>query len=487
MVEEGKSIMASNREEIWNNLKSAVAIIIDTNVLINFFEKVEKGDQPDKYLRILRQYEENGQLFFSKQVINEFTVHCDHEAVKKNTQKKIKSEFSEILNSINNAKTHLSTLDKKYGYLKNKIERDELDNLVKNDLPAIKSQISSIKEGMTGEIDDRGTENSIRDFVLSDERKNFGKWDDRVEQYQWIQEGFSRVSHNIPPAYVDSYKKATPYKRVNIDMNSNRSIRNMGTGELTTYLGDFFIWKSILKFYIKNDSIKDGTIYFVTNDKKSDWQKDEHIRSELQEEFIDTCKRNHKQGDIQIINEEQLLSIDAPEFKVHRLALAMENRIEQILEKLLSDRFSYARDIDDYLTDSTEIAVWNDGSFGTGYYITDVEVHFEMNDFDLYQQVDTFNDESSITFVVRIHANGTVLVDTTTAEDEDDSVAPSSLSYNASVFAKVRIEFNISNIEEVDNTIQQIIDGDLDKMDDQFNENMNVEIFDEEVIFEDFS
>lgn len=62
---------------------------------------------------------------------------------------------------------------------------------------------------------------------------------------------------------------------------------------MTKYLGDFFIWEAVLKFFSTDGSEKANNVCFITNDTKDDWSKHGEIRVELQGEFKAVCSRKN--------------------------------------------------------------------------------------------------------------------------------------------------------------------------------------------------
>lgn len=201
--------------DIKEKLENASAIIIDTNVLIDFFNEIEKGEDSLKYQQLLDNYDETGQLFLPIQVKNEFLAHCNLKTLEKTTKKRIEEKFSTTINNLNDAFNNLNDLSSKYGHVNNKeqninesLKMDDSQSVFKQ-LKMLQKNVKNVKYEILKDFEYGNKNNYVREFVKSDSRNIIHSWKDRVEQYEWIQEGFTRVSHNIPPAYIDSYVKKT--------------------------------------------------------------------------------------------------------------------------------------------------------------------------------------------------------------------------------------------------------------------------------------
>ncbi|MDT2823004.1 PIN-like domain-containing protein [Enterococcus devriesei] len=83
------------------------------------------------------------------------------------------------------------------------------------------------------------------------------------EMISYINEGYTRAKHNVPPGYKDR-KKYHDVKKMAVQKKK----KSLSTEEIIDYLGDFFIWKDILNDHFF-DSL-DGKL-FVTGDLKEDW------------------------------------------------------------------------------------------------------------------------------------------------------------------------------------------------------------------------
>ena len=213
-----------------NNVEEAIKsgdIIIDTNVLL-----IPYGTGSASLMDIISIYEKlksSGRIFLPAQVAREFI---------KNRPNKI----AELQQSLLNKVSQISTIDKfSFPIMEDIPEYKKLNELIES-AKSIKKEITKENSALIAKIHSWEWSDPVSslykkvftsDIIIESEGKN-----DDI-----LQELLRRQRLSIPPGYKDSGKD------------------DLG-------IGDFLIWKTILKLGGKNK--KD--IIFVSGDEKADWQ-----------------------------------------------------------------------------------------------------------------------------------------------------------------------------------------------------------------------
>ena len=160
--------------------------------------------------------------------------------------------------------------------------------------------------------------------------KNFINRPTVTEFLDLIVKGHIRMIHKFPPGYKDFFEK---YKK-DLDKSDNPE-------EVSRYLGDYFIWDTIL-----NNINGKRDIIFITDDEKEDWWDPKGIkagdfkpRKELIEEFNSriTDPTSQKLHMITFRNAIELLKVSNTNKSFSEAVLINSNYFEELRNKLIPE------------------------------------------------------------------------------------------------------------------------------------------------------
>lgn len=266
------SVFYEKEKVNFNNLDESIVIVLDANVLLNFFRYSEVSKK--KLLDALRKV--RGNLFVPYQAALEY-------------------HFSrQVVNSSN--KTNKETLSKELKSAKELFQKKVAESIAKygtsiRSLDEEEIQKEVVKE-FTNKLDhfwaDFGTNDLVKETSLIEDNSDTlnkiakvleGKVGNRLTNIDEIEkEGSERFKNLIPPGYED-------------DVPEKDEVRVFGDYKYNKKYGDLIIWKEIINFCNDNANIKH--VILLTDDAKDDWiykvSKREKIgiRVELKQELIE--------------------------------------------------------------------------------------------------------------------------------------------------------------------------------------------------------
>lgn len=259
-------------------------IYFDTNSLLNLYKKPLEVIESyiDNITSLTNQTSLRHGIRIPRTVEKEFDKNIYTK--KREVAKSINNNFNELEKELNKTLTKVKNI--KNDLLVNGEEFDQNEYIrTINSLEAQRSWIESQNNNF------KIRENKDKDRVLTPffrqvfSQNNLLSKISRVDQIQYMNDGYTRMKHNFPPAFRDR-KKYYDAKKTAAKQNN----RELSYEDLISYLGDYFIWAEIIKDSC--DSTRDAI--FVTADMKSDWwcmpedndTLEEYLpRIELKEEF----------------------------------------------------------------------------------------------------------------------------------------------------------------------------------------------------------
>ncbi|MFY0779486.1 PIN-like domain-containing protein [Peribacillus simplex] len=234
--------------KIWSN----AIIIVDTNVLLNFYRYSTK-DTYSTILNLLTKLKENNRLYIPHQVALEYFFNYDkvidlqHQGLHNFTNR--------LSQEIDNITINIQSIFDEYQKTSPHLILDNYEFLSK-DLQTLKRKIIDTKQ------------NEVRDLPNTEEiQSNLLKLLDglvvgepydktKLDEYEKIAE--ERYANKIPPGWQDGQGKT-----------KKDGIRVFGDYQYQQKYGDFILWNQIID-RVRNFEDK-KPIIFVTEDQKEDW------------------------------------------------------------------------------------------------------------------------------------------------------------------------------------------------------------------------
>lgn len=376
--------------------KSNTVYIFDTNCLLDYAYKDAK--RAEWFAKKLKSMRERGEIRYSHQVLLEFKSHSEHANPKaEKSYKYIKNNMITIKDIKNNIKALVGAYKEPVDpdSCKNRNNISALNRACKDLDTAYKELNSCFNEPIPSNY---GNNEQLINY-LHTELPLLESYSDIIEKYEWITEGFVRVSHNIPPAYQDSYNKRFPFIRGKASSEKRKITPAIDTEEAIRYLGDFFIWKEILKSLRKKNSLWQKHVVFITNDEKSEWFIKEkkvsiklsrnrntaikNIRSELKEEFKAIAERNGNNADIELLTLKEWESKQTEQSNIQNVVDEIREMInnEKCLNELM-ESWQLKDKVSDEFRDRVQLKIYNDSSYANGMYMDDVDIE-DFSDLDV--------------------------------------------------------------------------------------------------------
>lgn len=217
-------------EEDLNELWEKAVLVLDTNVLLDFY-RVSPETQSD-LLRLVRYYAEHERLWIPYQVALEYHANL-YEVIFQQIKKyddtlKLLAQF---FNSITQKRNHPFLTD-------NYIRR--IRNLMKDLECYFESQKKKLKDSVG--------ESSLKDDIADIFDGHVGKGFTDQQLVEIYAQGKNRYLSNIPPGYEDK-KKGEPEK-----------------------YNDLVVWKEVLEYATEQQM----PVFFVSSDTKKDWYLIQH-------------------------------------------------------------------------------------------------------------------------------------------------------------------------------------------------------------------
>lgn len=428
--------------------------IFDTNCLLNYV--YDTGDKSTDFLKTLKKMGKQNEIRYSNQVLLEVQSHSKNRDPKTTKSiKYIKNEKIEINELIRNidilVDAHNASTDS--GSSKKQYSISVLEESRKG-LKEIKNKLVSWSNGNTFFYYDNNKQ--LIDYLLSG-LPMLDNYSDIIEKYEWITEGFARISHNIPPAYEDSYQKKFPYVRGNQESSKRTITHKCDSDESIRYLGDFFIWKEILKSLQQGNSLWGKDVVFVTNDTKADWFIEKHdpvenahnrkhinrcIRPELKEEFKKTVKRNGGIGNIEFITLQEWNSIFTEKQDTQKVVdVILELTKHKDSLNTLIDTWQLKDKVSDLLRELGESELYDDSSYAEGMYMDDVNID-DCDDLDV--SIDNVYTEDGLYYISgEVSTDAEAQINASYDQDDEEISFGENFDYNVSGRFNFLVEFVI--------------------------------------------
>lgn len=258
----------------FNSLDESTLIVLDANVMLNFFRYSEEGkEQLFKALNTLR-----ANLFVPYQAALEY--HFSRQSVDRANSKNITKLESKINSAKNDFIDTVSNALKEYGETIRSTDEETVRKIV---LEEFKNSFSNFfddfkRDSLVKETElikkDSNIAIKIAEILEGRVGKKFNKGDiEKIEK-----EGEERYKQEIPPGYKDKEK--------------GNLIRVFGEYKYQQKFGDLILWKEIIQYCSEHKEIK--KVFFVSDDVKQDWlfeTKGETVgvRVELKQELFEAC------------------------------------------------------------------------------------------------------------------------------------------------------------------------------------------------------
>ncbi|MDG5789658.1 PIN-like domain-containing protein [Evansella sp. AB-P1] len=265
MLEQFKGFIGYTDEEFKRLWEKAV-IVVDTNVLLNFYKYTSK-ESTKSLLDILKILKEENRLWIPHQVALEYFFNYETNMFKQHEGynllgselKKLKEDAKKSLRTVQSEHPYIVT-DNFQFYIED-IEKsndklqEQLDKEIAN-LPYSKETQDELLLLLDGVIGDPYTQDMIN----------------AIEK-----DGLERYVHNVPPGFKDK------------DKNSMKDYRTYGDIRYQQKYGDLIVWNQMLDRAKREEN--PTSIIFITEEKKEDWWEKEsgkikRPQPQLIQEFI---------------------------------------------------------------------------------------------------------------------------------------------------------------------------------------------------------
>lgn len=441
--------------------------IFDTSVLLNVSIR-SNSDVRKMVLSKLKELDESDEILYSNRVLQEFQKHTND--TPRTIQERIKS-LKEVPKNITKVTKCIESILKSYKTLPEHFNEGFLNRSQK--LEEISEKLKKISDENEGLFQKEVPYNVHAEF----EKYFLGKlpmlrnYKDIIEKYEWITEGFSRIGHNIAPAYMDSYNKTFPYTRGRKNPSDTISVTPSTTvDKATNYLGDFFIWKEILN----SIDILGSHVVFVTADMKSDWFDSKHdhdksvfkMNTALKEEFKASAERKNLSTTICFLPFSEwidTLSFDYPtnSEQIDTLGFILSQKLSSYLlnqnnlENVIS-LDALEEEIKQEIYSSVSDEILSDSGYVNGMYSQDVSTDI-LDDIDLeVTSVDYVDD--SIIISGKCDSDASIYIEASeeSGVDEDGDEFPGmDFNYTATINSSFEITFSMTGLDL--NTIKDIL------------------------------
>lgn len=448
--------------------------IFDTNALLNV--SIDSNSNVRKtVLSKLKELDDSDEILYSNRVLQEFKKHTND--TPRTIQTKIKL-LKEVPKDIKKATGYIESILDFYKKSPEHFNEDFLNRSQK--LEEISKKIKKISDENVSAFQKEVPYNVHTEF----EKYFLGKlpmlrnYKDIIEKYEWITEGFSRIGHNIAPAYMDSYDKTFPYTRGRKKPSATTSVTKSTTvDQATNYLGDFFIWKEILN----SIDILGSHVVFVTADMKPDWFAHDHGKSvnkmntALKEEFKASAKRRNLSTTICFLPFDKWLDTLSLDYstdseQIDNLGFILSQKLSSYLLnqnnlKNIISLDALEEEIKREIYSSVSDEILSDSGYVNGMYSEDVSTDI-LDDIDLeVTSVDYVDDSIIISGKCDSDANVYIEALEESGVDEDGDKFPGmDFNYTANINSSFEITFSMTGLDL--NTIKDILEkfnsGDTD-------------------------
>ncbi|MBY8908877.1 hypothetical protein K6L05_03640 [Salinicoccus roseus] len=243
MLEHFKGFISYTDEEFTEIWDEAI-IVVDTNILLNFYKYTTK--QPTKsLLSILKKLKEDKRLWIPHQVALEYFFNYENNMIKKKEGyqllkkelEKVEQEAKKSLDRVNSTHPYINTEDFSFIFedlVKSNNKANEIIDSEIDSLPDLRYIHTEILELMADTVGDPYNQSQI----------------DSIER-----DGKRRYSNHVPPGYKDLKNK------------SIHGSRSYGGFVYERIYGDLILWRQMID-KAKEDS---KPVIFITQDDKEDW------------------------------------------------------------------------------------------------------------------------------------------------------------------------------------------------------------------------
>ncbi|WP_299739126.1 PIN-like domain-containing protein [uncultured Rossellomorea sp.] len=249
MLDQFKGLIGYTDEE-FQDLWSSAIIVVDTNVLLNFYKYTSK-ESTKSLLDILKLLKESGRLWIPHHVALEYFFNYESNKFKQHEGynllgaelEKLKDSAAKTLRSVKSEHPYIKTdnfqffingLEEYNAQLQEQL-KIEIDELPESEI--IEEEIKSLLDGVVGESYSQ----------------------DRIKLIEI--EGGARYKNNVPPGFMDEADK------------KKNNIRTYGDIRYSQIYGDLILWNQIIDR--AKDETNPSSVIFVTEEKKEDWWEKE--------------------------------------------------------------------------------------------------------------------------------------------------------------------------------------------------------------------
>ncbi|RJX40939.1 hypothetical protein D3P09_02670 [Paenibacillus pinisoli] len=270
MLEQFRGFIGYTDEEFKVLWEKAI-IVVDTNILINFYKYTSK-ESTRSLLKILKKLKETNRLWIPHQVALEYffnyeanmSLQKEGYALLSKELIKLKDEATKVLSTVKSKHPYIMT--EKFHFFVDSIEQsnerlqEQLEEEISQlpDSNAIQQEIIKLLDGITGDSYSQ----------------------DRINEIE--KEGKDRYQHDVPPGFKDKEDK------------DKQGFRTYGQFRYQQLYGDLIVWNQIID-KAKNEE-NPTPIILITEDRKEDWwdkdgQKIKRPHPHLIQEFLNKTQQ----------------------------------------------------------------------------------------------------------------------------------------------------------------------------------------------------
>jgi|GEM_PF-2118560 len=269
MLEQFKGFLGYTEEEFSELWKEAI-IVVDTNILINFYKYTTK-ESTKKLLDILKKLKSDNRLWIPHQVALEYFFNYESNLFKQ--QEGYNFLKSEIAKLKDDAQKALTSVKNKHPY----INVDKF-NFIVDDIGASNQKL---EESIDKEFEKLPDSTEIHQNIIELMDGIIGNCYSQEEINDIEKEGKNRYQDEIPPGFEDKNDK------------DKQGFRSYGDFKYQQLYGDLIVWFQIID-KAKKDEV---SVLLITEDRKRDWwdkdgTKIKRPHPQLIQEFINKSKKN---------------------------------------------------------------------------------------------------------------------------------------------------------------------------------------------------
>ncbi|PID03769.1 hypothetical protein CSV67_03775 [Sporosarcina sp. P2] len=333
MLEQFKGFIGYTEEEFKDLWEKAI-IVVDTNILINFYKYTSK-ESTKSLLDILKKLKVNERLWIPHQVALEYFFNYEDNMYKQKEGydllekdlRKLKEEAKKTLGKVKSKHPYIMT--EKYEFFIDDMEQSN----------------KKLQEMIEGEIGELPNSNTIQQDLLDLLDGIVGEPYSQEKINAIEKEGKERYQHNIPPGFKDKTDDKQVY-------------RTYGDFRYQQLYGDLIVWNQLIDKAKTEENPK--PIIYITEDRKEDWWeihggKIKRPHPQLIQEFLNKTQQKFYmyRTDNFVRKAIEYLGYGVTEEQAQKVTIEIENirKYEDNENKLKIKKASALNKVADYLSE----------------------------------------------------------------------------------------------------------------------------------------